>query len=107
MEDSKVKIQHFTDLHAWQEAKILAVMVYKETRSFPSEEQFGLTSQARRAAVSVSANIAEGFARRTSKDKKGFYQTALASLSELESHMLIAHDLVFLKKNHCKYCGNR
>lgn len=98
MEDSKVKIQNFTDLHAWQEAKILAVMVYKETRSFPPEEQFGLTSQTRRAAISVSANIAEGFARRTSKDKRGFYQTALASLSELESHFLIAYDLAFLKK---------
>ncbi|MDO8521759.1 MAG: four helix bundle protein [bacterium] len=98
MENNNVKIRHFTDLHAWQEAKLLAVLTYKATSSFPAEEQFGLTSQTRRAAVSVSANIAEGFARRTSKDKRGFYQTALASLSELESHMLIAHELTFVTK---------
>lgn len=96
MEDRKV-IRHFTDLLAWQEAKNLAVKIYKETASFPTSEQFGLVSQMRRAAVSVSANIAEGFARRTSKDKRGFYQTALASLSELESHALIAFELGFVR----------
>lgn len=111
MED-KVTIRHFSDLKAWQEAKKLAVLIYKATRSFPSAEQFGLTSQIRRAAISVSANIAEGFARRTSKDKRMFYQTALASLSELESHMLIATELEYLNKEesislreYCNSCG--
>jgi len=98
MEDGKATIRHFTDLRAWQHARVLAVETYKATAKFPPTEQFGLTSQMRRAAVSVSANIAEGFARRTGKDKRGFYQTALASLSELESHLLIAYELKFITK---------
>lgn len=89
-------IRDFTDLHAWNEAKRLAVETYTLTKSFPHSEQFGLTNQARRAAVSIAANIAEGFARRTSKDKRNFYQTALASLSELKSHLLIALELKFI-----------
>ncbi len=107
MEDGNVSIKHFTDLRAWQEAKTLAVMVYKATEKFPAAEQFGLTSQMRRAAVSVSANIAEGFARRTGKDKRGFYQTALASLSELESHFLIAQELGFVTKESLLLLKNR
>lgn len=71
--ENKNTIRHFTDLHAWQEAKGLAIQVYKATNQFPVSEQFGLTSQIRRAAISISANIAEGFARRTTKDKRGFY----------------------------------
>ena len=99
MGDTKVGIRSFSDLHAWQEAKNLAVETYRATQSFPAAEQFGLTSQMRRAAISVSANIAEGFARRTGKDKRGFYQTALASLSELDSHSQIACALGFLKES--------
>lgn len=89
-------IRHFTDLLAWQEARKFAVAAYEVTKAFPAIEQFGLTDQMRRSALSVPANIAEGFARRTSKDKRNFYQTALASLSETESHMIIACDLGFL-----------
>ena len=99
MGDTKVGIRSFSDLHAWQEAKNLAVETYRATQSFPAAEQFGLTSQMRRAAISVSANIAEGFARRTGKDKRGFYQTALASLSELDSHSQIANALGFLNQS--------
>ena len=106
MEDGKPTIRHFTDLRSWQEAKTLAVEVYNATQKFPSAEQFGLTSQARRAAISVSANIAEGFARRTGKDKRNFYQTALASLSELESHLLIAHELTFVTKESLQILRN-
>lgn len=102
MADNVPTIRHFTDLVSWQEAKKLTVQVYKITESFPASEQFGLTNQLRRAAVSISANIAEGFARRTIKDKRGFYQTALASLSEVESHMLIAQELGFVKKEMVK-----
>jgi four helix bundle protein len=97
MADKNV-IRHFSDLIAWQEAKRLVIGIYKETKSFPVGEQFGLVSQMRRAAVSIPANIAEGFARHTSKDKRSFYQTALASLSELESHAEIAHELDFLTR---------
>ena len=98
MGDTKVTIRHFSDLNAWQEAKNLAIEAYRVTKLFPAAEQFGLTSQIRRAAVSVSANIAEGFARRTGKDKRGSYQTALASLSELDSHSQIACALGFLNQ---------
>lgn len=96
MEAAKATIRHFTDLHAWKSAKALVIFVYTSTQAFPVSEQFGLTNQMRRAAVSVAANIAEGFARRTGKDKRGFYQTALASLAELESHFLIARELNFI-----------
>lgn len=92
-------IKHFSDLIAWQEARALATSTYKVTKSFPSAEQFGLSNQMRRASISIAANIAEGFARRTSKDKRGFYQTALGSLSELESHFRIAEDLQFVSSS--------
>jgi four helix bundle protein len=93
---TELTIRDFTDLRAWQEAKRVAIQTYSITRDFPASEQFGLTNQMRRAAVSITANIAEGFARRTGKDKRGFYQTALASLSELKSHMIIARELTLM-----------
>lgn len=86
-------IQKFTDLRVWQEAHALVLLIYRATRTFPKEELFGLVSQMRRAAVSVTSNIAEGFVRQTRKDKINFYTTALASLSELRSQMLVAKDL--------------
>lgn len=92
------KIHSFTDLIAWQKAHILVVNVYKETKLFPKEEQYGLTSQIKRAVVSIFSNIAEGFSRKTSKDKKQFYYISLGSLTELQNELLIARDLSFLKK---------
>jgi four helix bundle protein len=93
-------IQRFTDLRAWQEAHTLVLAIYRATQDFPGEEAFGLTSQMRRASVSVPSNIAEGFARQTRKDKINFYTTALASLSELRSQLLIARDLQYVPPNH-------
>ena len=61
------KIQKFTDLLAWQEGHRLVLMVYKETKNFPLEEKYGLIDQMRRAAVSFTSNIAEGFSRKSSK----------------------------------------
>jgi len=92
------KIHSFTDLIAWQKAHILVVNVYKELKLFPKEEQYGLTSQIKRAVVSISSNIAEGFSRRTSKDKKQFYYISLGSLTELQNELLVARDLSYLKK---------
>jgi|SRR6185369_7455744 len=89
------KIQSFTDLNAWQEAHKLVLMVYETTKAFPKEEMFGLTSQIRRAAVSVSANIAEGFSRNSAKEKLQFYAMSLGSLTEVQSHLLIARDLKY------------
>lgn len=93
----KRKIQDFTDLIAWQEAHRFALEIYKFTKIFPADEKFGLTSQVRRAAVSVVSNIAEGFSRRTKADKRQFFQIALGSLTEVQSQMLLARDLGYLK----------
>ncbi len=92
------KIHSFTDLIAWQKAHVLVVDIYKELKLFPKEEQYGLTSQIKRAVVSVSSNIAEGFSRKTNKDKKQFYYISLGSLTELQNELLIARDLNYLTK---------
>lgn len=82
----------------WQKSHCLALMVYAKTANFPSRELFGLTSQMRRAAVSVGANIAEGTCRRGDREFARFLQVALASAGELEYHLLLASDLGLLKK---------
>lgn len=92
------KIQRFTDLNAWREAHKLVLMIYEETTSFPNQEKYGLTDQMRRAAVSITSNIAEGFSRRSSKEKYQFYSTAQASLTELQNQLLIARDVKYLAK---------
>ncbi len=89
----KTKIKSFKDLFAWQEAHALALMIYKLTDTFPQKEIFGLVSQMRRCAVSISSNIAEGFSRSTSKDKAQFYSISYGSLNELSSQLLIAYDV--------------
>ncbi|OGD83031.1 hypothetical protein A2165_03845 [Candidatus Curtissbacteria bacterium RBG_13_40_7] len=91
-----MKIQSFTDLEAWKIGHTLVLNVYRLTKSFPHEEQFGLTSQMRRAAVSVTSNIAEGFSRRSAKEKIQFYHMALGSLTELQNQLLVAKDLHYL-----------
>lgn len=92
----RVKIQRFEDLGTWQESQNLAVKVYKLTAGFPQEEKFGLTNQLRRAASSVSANIAEGFGRQTQKDKLHFYIIAYGSLLETKSFLYLANKLKFV-----------
>ncbi|PIR85063.1 hypothetical protein COU15_02725 [Candidatus Kaiserbacteria bacterium CG10_big_fil_rev_8_21_14_0_10_45_20] len=69
-------IHHFSQLVAWQRAHVLVLLVYKHTRTLPDGEKFGLTSQMRRASVSETSNIAEGFGRRTATDKNSFYTMA-------------------------------
>ena len=86
----------FRRLDAWNEAHKLVMGIYKSTRNFPSEEKFGLTSQIRRAAVSISSNIVEGCERRTTKDFLQFLYISRASLSEVRYHLLLAKDLVYL-----------
>ncbi|HET9180315.1 MAG TPA: four helix bundle protein [Terriglobia bacterium] len=88
-----MSIERFEQLEVWQVAHQIVLDVYKGTTHLPPEEKFGLTSQMRRAAVSVPANIAEGFKRRGAADKKRFYNIAQGSLEELRHYALLCHDL--------------
>lgn len=83
-------IRSYRDLRVWQHAMELAEAVYVLARSFPREELFGLTSQARKAAGSVPANIAEGYGRGSRASYAHFVRVAQGSLKELETHMLLA-----------------
>ena len=94
MENTKIK--QFTDLRAWQEAHILVLLIYKSTRSFPNDELFGLTNQMRRAAISITSNIAEGFGRQSYKEKIQFYYMAQGSLTELKNQIVTARDIGYL-----------
>lgn len=87
------------DLKAWQKAMQLVKDVYAITASFPKEEIYGLTGQIRRAAVSVPSNIAEGAARTGSKEFLRFLSIARGSLSELETQIILAKELNFMKSN--------
>jgi four helix bundle protein len=82
---------------SWEKAYELTLNVYKATRSFPKEEMDGLTSQLRRAASSVGANIAEGCGRRSDPEMRRFLQIARGSANEIEYHLLLARDLQFLR----------
>ena len=84
------KIESYRDLIVWEQAIELAVAVYGTTRVWPKEELYGLTSQARRAATSVPANIAEGYARESRASYQNFLRIAQGSLKELETLLLIA-----------------
>lgn len=86
------------ELVVWQEAVELVSDVYRLTRKFPKDEQYGLTSQIRRAAVSVASNIAEGSARATQKEFLQFLHIARGSLSEVETQLIIARNLGYLKE---------
>jgi four helix bundle protein len=87
----------YRQLFVWQKAKKLAADVYRETGDFPKAETYGLTSQIRRAAVSIAANIAEGQGRLTRGEFKQFLGHARGSLLELETHPAIVLDLGFIK----------
>jgi four helix bundle protein len=86
-------------LEVWSQAVDFVVSVYKITECFPKEEKFGLTSQIRRAAVSIPANIAEGAGRRSYKEFAHFLSNAQGSASELETELLIASRLGYLDEN--------
>lgn len=92
-------IKSFESLTVWQEAQNLAVAVYKETKRFPKEELFGITSQLRRAASSVSANIAEGFGRSSKNDKLHFYTIAYGSLLETKNFLYLSAKLGYIDES--------
>lgn len=90
------KILSFCDLEAWKQSHKLVLFVYKISEQFPAIEKFGLTNQIRRAAVSITSNIAEGFSRNSSKEKVQFYFMALGSLTEVQNQLIIAKDLGYV-----------
>ncbi|MEK7541653.1 MAG: four helix bundle protein [Patescibacteria group bacterium] len=92
-QENGYKIRSFTDLRAWKEGHKLVLAIYSTTDRFPMKEQFGLSTQMRRAAVSITSNIAEGFCRSTAKDKRQYYIRAEGSLIELQNQLLIAWDV--------------
>jgi len=94
-----MKIQDFKDLDAWKVGHSLVILVYKITDNFPQKEIFGLISQMRRCAVSITSNVAEGFTRKGQKEKIQFYYIAKGSLIELENQLLIAKDVGYLKND--------
>lgn len=89
-------MKDFKKLKVWQKAHNLTLGVYKATQNFPKEELYGLTSQIRRSSSSIPANIAEGCGRGGDADFARFVQIAIGSASELEYHLLLAHDLNLL-----------
>lgn len=88
----------FRDLIVWQKAKVLATELYRVTAQFPKQETYGLTSQIRRAVVSVASNIAEGQGRMTSGEFRQFLGHARGSLYEVETQLEIAHDLGYVNE---------
>lgn len=89
-------MQGFRQLAVWQKGHELSLAVYRNTRGFPREEQYGLTSQMRRAAVSIAANVAEGSCRSGDTEFERFLQIAMGSASELEYYFLLSRDLGLL-----------
>ncbi len=89
-------MRNFRNYDVWKNGKLLAIKAYKMTVNFPDTEKYGLTSQIRRSAVSIPANIAEGAGRRTEKDFRSFLYVALGSSFELETLVDISYDLGFM-----------
>ena len=102
MEQTTSTIKSFTDLKVWKEGHSLVVSIYEITKKFPKEETYSLTDQMRRAASSVTANIAEGFGRQGYKEKLQFYYISQGSLIELKDHILVAKDIGYLNLDDLK-----
>lgn len=90
----------YKDLEMWRTAMDLCKLIYKITKGFPREELFGLTSQMRRAAISVVSNIAEGFARRSFGEKRYLMSVAVGSLAELGTQLELAFELEYVDNKH-------
>ncbi|MEM9659019.1 MAG: four helix bundle protein [Planctomycetota bacterium] len=98
-EQNESGIQSYRDLHVWQRAVELVEEIYKVSTSFPADERFGLTSQIRRAAVSVPSNLAEGYGRRRRAQYMHHLDIANSSLKEVETQLIIAGRLSFVHKD--------
>jgi len=91
-------MKNYKELEVWQKAKSLAVELYTATERFPQVEQFGLTTQTRRAGTSVAANIAEGWGRGSTREYIQFLLIGRGSLMELETHLIVAQELGYLAR---------
>lgn len=100
-------MQDFRNLEVWQKAHELTLTIYQHTESFPTAEQYGLTSQLRRAGSSIPANLAEGSGRGSDADFARFVQIAIGSASELDYHLLLARDLDYLPPEVYDTCKNQ
>lgn len=94
-----MKTKSFKDLIVWQKSYKLVLEIYKTTRAFPKSEDYGLSQQLRRAAVSIPSNIAEGYGRKHKAEYNQFLSIAYGSLLELETQILLAKDLNYIIKN--------
>jgi four helix bundle protein len=96
-------MRNYRDLQVWSKAHHLTLELYRMSRQFPREEIYGITSQLRRAAVSIGANLAEGCGRRTSNELARFVRVAMGSASELDYHLLLCRDLGFMSSDDFQY----
>ena len=95
---TRTRVSSFKDLEIWQRSIGLVEEIYRITKSFPQEETYGLSSQLRRAAISIPSNIAEGFARASEKEYKQFLYVSLGSCAEVSTQITIADRLGYLKQ---------
>ena len=100
-------IESFTDLIAWQKGHNFVVSIYELTNQFPKHELYSLGDQMRRCAISITSNIAEGFSRKTYKEKIQFYIIALGSLTELQNQLLVARDVKYITKTDFQLFANQ
>jgi len=90
---------YFEKLDVWQESRLFIREVYEVSKSFPDEERFGMTSQVRRASMSIAANIAEGSSRKTDKDKARFVNMAFSSAIEVLNYLIVSNDFGWIKED--------
>lgn len=103
--ENKFKIKSFTDLDTWKEGHKLVLLVYKAVKEFPKEELYSLCDQMKRCVISITSNVAEGFSRKSKKEKVQFYYTAKGSLTELQNQLLAARDVGYLSKENFQEIG--
>jgi len=99
---NKAKIKNFYDLNVWKNSRLLVKIIYETTETFPKTEIYGIINQLRRAALSVTANIAEGLGRFDYKEKIKFYLQARGSILEIQNFIILAYDLNFIDKEMSK-----
>lgn len=103
----KTPITSFTQLQTWQKAHTFVIAIYNITDKFPRKEIYSLTDQLRRAATSITSNIAEGFSRQSKKEKVQFYFQSLGSLTEVQNQLLIARDVDYLESSQFSILANQ